>query len=179
MKKIFAVGIMLFSLSACCTRNSTKQEQAVLTSVTEISVDDLLNSPDQYVDKTVRATGLVTHVCRHSGKRLHLTSAASGQFIRVEAKGNIGRFDKNLEGNKMEVSGTVHRQVYDKAYLAKWESEIGKGEGMGTGLHEENNENGEESLVAEIRRQLEKSGKDQITQYWIDGENYASISTED
>ncbi len=136
-----------------------------------IMVDQILENPEAFADKKVKVEGLVTHVCKHSGKRLHLTSQSSSNMIRVEAAEGINQFQRELEGNNIVVEGTFHRQIIDENYLAKWENE----EMQGEGVHMEHNpaeSEANQELIQNMRRQLEESGNEELVSLWIDGNSF-------
>lgn len=175
MRKVqYIIYALIFSVFAC--NNSNKQENNASLETPEspvqvVMVDQILENPEAYTDKRVKVQGLVTHVCKHSGKRLHLNSKSSGNMIRVEAAEGINQFQRELEGSDIVVEGIFHRQVIDEDYLAKWENEGMEGEGV----HMEHNpaeSEANQELIQNMRRQLEESGNDQLVSLWIDGNSY-------
>ncbi len=175
MKTIhFFIYALIFFVIAC--NNPKKQDnnfsdQSADSPVEVVMVDQILENPDEYIDKKVKVEGLVTHVCKHSGKRLHLTSKSSSNMIRVEAAEGINQFERELEGNDIVVEGIFHRQIIDEDYLAKWENEGMEGEGV----HKEHSaavSEANEELIQNMRTQLAESGKEQLVSLWIDGNNF-------
>ncbi len=173
--KIFIIAVFsLMVLFSCNQAGKTGQSQATMEVGEEnqetADVDRVLSSPDEYTGKPVKVEGLVTHVCKHSGKRLHLTSPSTNQMIRVEATGEIKQFEKELEGNHIVVEGIFHTQVIDEDYLARME-EAGQ-----TEMHTEHGTHGEEpenmERTAKMKQQLEASGKNEMISYWIDGSHF-------
>ncbi len=169
----FALLSLIFIFS--CQQNQQTGENTIadnnINTTNAVKVDDILDAPDQYAEKEILISGLVTHVCKHSGKRLHLTSPETNVMIRVEATGDINQFERELEGNEITVKGIFRKQVIDEDYLAKWENENPAGEGM----HEEHNEMEEEENTEQInnmRKRLEESGEDRLISYWLDGTSF-------
>ncbi|MCK5103269.1 MAG: hypothetical protein KAR17_10660, partial [Cyclobacteriaceae bacterium] len=78
MKPYFFLLLFLtFIIAACSNSNRDNKDQILSekpsTEVVEvIDVIELLANPKEYDGKLIAVTGTVTHVCRHSGKRLHL-----------------------------------------------------------------------------------------------------------
>ena len=146
MKSIKFLFFVLLSLFIACNEksgdNSSSSENTDAEVVeTVVMVDDLMQDPDDYVGKVIELEGLVTHVCKHSGKRLHLTSAATNKMVRVEATGDITQFERELEGSDVRITGMVQKQVIDEDYLSKWENEMAnKGEDHNHGEGEEESE---------------------------------------
>ena len=173
MKSIKFLFVVLLSLFIACTEksgdNSSSSENTEAEVVeTVVLVDDLMQDPDAYVGKVIELEGLVTHVCKHSGKRLHLTSAATNKMVRVEATGDINQFERELEGSDVRIKGLVQKQVIDEDYLSKWENEMAnKGEDHD---HSEGEEESEQ--INNMRKRLEESGQDQLVSYWVDGTSF-------
>ncbi len=172
---IFFVAVLAFVISACSNSNQNKEEKVVtekssLEAVTVINVVDLLANAKEYDGKEVIITGTATHVCKHSGKRLHLMGSDEKTIIRVEA-GEIGQFERELEGSDIIATGIFHREVIDEEYLAKWSDELGKeGNGMGKGDHESHEEKAEEE--GKMERYKEMMGKTEggkLENFWLEG----------
>jgi hypothetical protein len=173
MKSIKFLFFVLLSLVFACNEKSGNTGSSAENSEAEVVetivlVDDLMQDPDAYVGKVIELEGLVTHVCKHSGKRLHLTSAATNKMVRVEATGDITQFERELEGSDVRIMGLVQKQVIDEDYLAKWENEMAiKGEDHD---HSEGEEESEQ--INNMRKRLEESGQDQLVSYWVDGTSF-------
>jgi hypothetical protein len=167
----FSLFILLAINFACSEKsqsdNSSENSEAEI-SESVVLVDELLANPDTYVGKVVEIEGLVTHVCKHAGKRLHLTSTASNEMIRVEATGDINQFKRELEGSDVRIKGKVQKLVIDEDYLSKWENEMtAKGEN-----HDHSHDAEESEQLNSMRKRLENSGKDQLVSYWVDGTSF-------
>lgn len=89
-----------------------------------MKVGALMSAPEKFVGKNVTLTGTVTHVCKHGGKRCHLTDTDADQKIRVETGDKVKAFDRAIEGSELTVTGILRETRIDEAYLASWESEI-------------------------------------------------------
>jgi hypothetical protein len=173
--KIFQIIISLFFLMVySCTgpENSGSAGSETSSEIPEkLMVDQILEQAEDFTDKKVQVEGMVSHVCRHSGKRLHLTSKFSGKMIRVEAAEGINQFARELEGSDIVVEGVLHKQVIDEDYLAKWENEGLEGQGVHIEHGSEEAEAREEQIRS-MRKRLQESGKDQLVSLWIDGNSF-------
>ncbi len=178
MKKSLSVIFIVLAITACNNTGDKRTSRENGDPATPVVIDELLKNPGPYVEKKVVVEGLVTHVCRHSGARLHLKAGSTNEFVRVEAKGDIGQFDRELEGDHLEIRGVFRSQIIDKEYLAKWENELTSGAQAPAGSHAHSAGEGETELLTEIKYALENSGKDQITQVWIDGESFSVKSAD-
>jgi hypothetical protein len=172
MKYFILFFALIFIIFGC---NKTAKKQGVDEKATSaiIQVDELLKNPDSYDGKAVAVEGMVIHVCKHSGKRLHLKAGTTEDWIRVEAKGQIGQFDKSLEGDNIIVNGVFHKQMIDSEYLSKMEKEMSSGNAMGHDRKEGTEMNASESLLEELKSQLSNSGQKEMLQLWIDGEKFS------
>lgn len=98
-------------------------------------------------------------------------------IIRVEA-GEIGQFERELEGSDIIATGIFHRGVIDEEYLAKWSDELGKeGNGMGKGGHESHEEKAEEE--GKMERYKEVMGKTEggkLEKFWLEGISFETKS---
>ncbi len=143
-----------------------------------IPVAELLKNPDDYVDKEVRVEGLVTHVCRHSGQRLHLSDQNGEVRLRVEAGNEIKRFERDLEGSEIIAVGVLRKQVIDETYIEEMEHS-GRGP-KGMHVEDENDagekDSGEEADMQQqaenMRKMLKERGTDRIVMYWLDGASF-------
>jgi hypothetical protein len=70
-------------------------------------VADLAEDLSANLDKTIRVRGLVSHVCKHSGKKLFLVGVEKGQNLKVVAAGSLSGFDVALEGTEVVVAGRL------------------------------------------------------------------------
>ena len=170
--------ISLFVFSSCCNNNqkneasSGEQTTAVVSPSDEaISVDvkELLANPGEYDGKLVAITGMVTHVCKHSGKRLHLMGKDEKSKVRVEA-GEVGKFERELVGSDVVIKGVFHKEVIDEEYLAKWAEKL-EGEGKGEHMsHEEMEE--EQGKMARYREMMGETPDGKIENYWVDAVSF-------
>ena len=174
IKFLFLVLMTLFF--ACNEKSGGSSSSADITDIEVVEnvvlVDDLMSDPDAYVGKVIEVEGLVTHVCKHSGKRLHLTSAATNEMVRVEATGDINQFERELEGSDVRITGLVQKQVIDEDYISKWENEMAnKGEN-----HDHSESTEESEQITNMRKRLENSGQDQLVSYWVDGTSFFEVN---
>ena len=126
MKKLLfflAIGAMLIANNAC--NNFGKQnEDATKVAIT---VDSFLMTPEKWANKDVLIKGTVSHVCRHSGKKLFLFGANPEKTVKVHTGGDFSTFDIKYEGTDVEITGTVvEDEKIDANYLNEWEADIKK-----------------------------------------------------
>ncbi|MEI8201440.1 MAG: hypothetical protein WCH34_00395 [Bacteroidota bacterium] len=129
MKKLFfflVASALILSLNIGC--NSCSNQTADSTKVSNVlSVDSFLVAPEKWANKEVVISGTVSHVCRHSGKKLFLFGANAEKTVKINAGGSFSTFDLKYEGVDLEVTGTVvEDEKIDANYLNEWEADIKK-----------------------------------------------------
>lgn len=148
-----------------------------------MDVEQLMGEPAAHLDQTIAVEGVVTHVCKHGGKRLHLSKSGSDQKVRVRITGNMAPFDRELEGSTVQITGTFVEERLDEAYLKK----LRKGEAEGDHHHDDHDhdhdhadegnaaqaaEQGQvsEAFIQEMEQKIEQSEKGYIVEYWLNAE---------
>lgn len=176
MRIIFLALIVSFAFG--CSNNQNKSteasdQQMVIEEVSTIDVVSLLADAEAFDGKEVLLTGTVVHVCKHSGKRLHLMAADDKTKIRVEA-GDIGQFERELEGSNIVAKGIFRREVIDEAYLAKWAGELGK-----EGEHKSHEEQEEEKgKIKMYRGMMKETEEGYLENFWVDGISFETVDEE-
>lgn len=183
MKNLFVLTVIA-ALIVCSCKNGNTSKTDDSQNLT-LTVDSFLLSPEAWAGKEVVITGTVSHICKHSGKKLFLFSADPKKTVKVNAGGDYATFDIKYEGTDVEITGTVvEDEKIDANYLNEWEAEI-KAQ---IGDKDQKTCNAESSAIAdqaktdsavvekvddpyakvnEFRNKLEKSGKSYIAIYAI------------
>lgn len=86
-----------------------------------VSIDTFETDAEKLVDKLVTVEGTVSHVCRHSGKRMFLLGQNPDNNLKVLTGADISVFDVALEGSDVIVNGYVRESRVDEAYLDELE----------------------------------------------------------
>ena len=179
MKHYFLLLLFLtFIIAGCSNSNQENKEQVVSEMasaevVDVIDVVDLLANPKEYDGKLIAVTGTVTHICKHSGKRLHLMGSDEKTNVRLEA-GEIGQFDRELEGSDIVAKGIFRRELIDEEYLAKWAGELGK-----EGDHESHEEQEEEEgKIKRYREMMKETEEGYLESFWVDGISFKTVIEE-
>ncbi len=110
--------------TACCSASAD-------TTLLAISVDELLASPDKYLDKKVDLSGMVVHTCKKSGKKMFLTGSNDSIYVKVEAGDKISKFDPSLEGSNVVASGVLTVITTGEEHHEHAEGETCASEGKG------------------------------------------------
>ena len=124
MKKLFlciALGAMIFANTGCGNLGKNADDATKVA----ITVDSFLMTPEVWANKDVLIKGTVSHVCRHSGKKLFLFGASPEKTVKVNTGGDFSSFDIKYEGTDVEITGTViEDEKIDANYLNEWEADI-------------------------------------------------------
>ncbi len=178
MKKYLLILTAVLALAAC-KNNQPKNQNAAEATQTEnsavavFSLDNLMANAETQVGKTVKVTGYVTHTCKHSGRRCFIADEENKVNIRVEAKGKIGGFNRELVGSKIEVTGALREKRLSTAEIDEMEKAIAEKRVKGDGSEESCD--AETANVQKMREWMKERGKDYYAIYYIDGEEYSEV----
>ncbi|MDR0833991.1 MAG: hypothetical protein LBN93_07420 [Candidatus Symbiothrix sp.] len=170
-----AVAVLSVALFSCGGNKKTEvADEQTLSAGTEkvYELDSLLTVADTQVDDTVKVIGYVTHTCKHSGKRCFIVGESQTGSMRVEAKGEIGGFNRELVGSKLEITGVLKERRLTKEYIDQLEKD--------TELKQKE-DGAAESCAAELsninamRQWMKDHTKDFYAIYYMDGLNFTTL----
>lgn len=185
MKKFFfflAISAFIIGNNSGCKNG---ENQAVDSTKLSVTVDSFLATPENWVNKDILITGTVSHVCRHSGKKLFLFGADAQKTVKINAGVDFSSFDLKYEGTDVEITGTVvEDEKIDANYLNEWEADIKRmvddkdikvcnAESQAITGQTSDSTKVDEAVedpfadVKEFRKKLEESGKTYISIYAI------------
>ncbi len=175
MKNYFIAALFLLSVISCNNKNREEQTQTQETEITEVTIptfelDSLLKIADKEVDKSLKVVGYVTHTCKHSGKRCFIVGESQKTSFRVEAKGEIGGFNRELVGSKLAIIGILKERRLSQEYIDQMEKDLNEKKLKETGSAESCQ--AELNNISEMRNAMKELGKDYYSIYYMDGENY-------
>jgi hypothetical protein len=180
MKKNFLLCLVIFALTACNNsgakkQTATKTDTETLASATPaLTIDSLLTQAENLVDKPVRVTGHVTHTCKHSGRRCFIVNDSKEVSIRVEAKGKIGGFNRELIGTAIDVEGILREKRYSTDDIDNLQKAIDEKRVKNDGSEELCN--AETANVRRMRKWMAAHGKDYYATYYVDGQDYREVA---
>lgn len=182
MKKMIFVLVAIAGLGlTSCGNSNQKQSAEKVETAAEPTVDvkkakcleDLLATAETNVGKEVVLKGKIAHTCKHSGRRCFVVGNDSTLSIRVEAKGNIGGFNRELIGSTVAIKGLL-REVkvtekeineMEESYKQK-QAEAKAGEGhCDTELNN----------IQNMRDWMKTNNKDFYAIYYIDGMEFEVV----
>ena len=163
MKKIIILLVLATTILACKTEvkkagtnNTTTVEK--ITETPSILLGEFDTKAGDFVNKEVKVTGIVDHICKHGGKKILLVTDEGDVHITSEE-----RFDEDLMGSELELTGIVLEERIDEAYLLKMEEDNIKSHSEGAS-NKEQFEN-KKKHVAEYRAKMEADGVNHISNY--------------
>lgn len=91
----------------------------------KIDITDFKADAGKYLGKRISVEGLISHVCKHGGRRLRITDDEGDNEIKIQmAKDAEGRIDVNHEGKHAVVVGKVVEFKMDMEYLEKLKARL-------------------------------------------------------
>ncbi len=177
MKKKIVFGFIMLTFLFACSTKENKEQTEKKVETPQVSITELLENADHYVDQAILFTGTVDHVCREGGKKMFLIGNNPESRIKVTPGKNMPSFDVELEGSDLMIEGVLQALVIDEDYLAKWEEELtakhdAQEEGHAQTEHGENADQGlhvgDKQQIDSYRKMLEESGEDKITFYSVE-----------
>jgi hypothetical protein len=170
MKYLAGSAIVLALFFSACSK--TDKSSATTVNASEsvppvlkvLTVSELLANPGTYDGSEIALKGTVVHVCKHSGKRLHLLGSDEASQIRLEA-GAIGQFDKSLEGSEIIARGIFHLGVH--------------GQGQHAGGNMENHDGTDAQGTGKGKMMMEgESEPGEMQGDWVDGISFETVASE-
>lgn len=179
MKKYVYVLVAVLGLSLTACGNAHKKTTAEAADATASAatgaqyVEDLLASAETNVGKEITLRGFITHTCKHSGKRCFVVGKDQKTSIRVEAKGNIGGFNRELIGSEVLITGTLRESRLTKEYINQMEEAIREKKVKDDGSAESCD--AETANIAGMRQWMKDHHKDFYSIYYVDGTGYEVV----
>lgn len=168
-------ALTLLSVLVSCTQSNTSQTDKIKDVVFE--VPELLAVAMDSLDKKIQISGLVTHVCSHSGRRCFIEDTTGEHSIKIEASETLGQFSRELMGQQITVTGVVKENRLTAEYINEWETEVNE-----KSIAEAENEG--ESCASELaniesmRKWMKEHGTDYYSIFYIEGLSYTDNQTE-
>lgn len=176
MKKIFylAAAVMMIILASCGGKTAEKQtveETPVVNIDKAMYLEDILDSASAYVDKEIVIRGIVDHTCTHSGRRCFLLGKDPSLTMRVEAKGNIGGFNRELSGSEIAVKGTLREKFISEEEIKAMEQQLAEKVEKEGADHCDS----EAKAIQSMRKWMKDNNRDAFSEYYVDGTDFEVI----
>lgn len=175
MKRNLLFFMLVFCMSSLSLSKAESPDvmSAATTKGTVYTLSKLLAGIDTQIGKEVKVRGIVTHVCKHAGKKCFITGEDGKGSLQVMAEGKIKAFDQELIGSEIEVTGTVREYRMAKDAI----------DGQEQSAHDliEKKEGSMEQCdavlnnVKEMREWMIKNKKDYFAIFYVDGTTYEVV----
>jgi hypothetical protein len=182
MKNQLSLLFIALSFFACGTpkqKQSADANKAVEPQVVKLdpakakSVVEWLKVADKSIGKEVLVKGVVSHVCRHSGKRCFILDKDGETSIRLEAGGQINGFNQELSGSTIVARGVLKENRLTSSYIDEWEQKTLSQKDEAE--IDENACSAELNNISKMREWMKNNNKDYYAVYYIEGLDYLTI----
>ncbi len=127
-KHFFIVALSFFI--AGCSSEPVEKYGAEIKSNQKVKISEILNTPEQFVGKTVLVEGNVLDVCTEAGCWMDITSDIPNQKIKIKVKDGDIIFPVEAKGKSALVEGVVYSIEFDedeaKEYFQHMAEDAGK-----------------------------------------------------
>ncbi|WP_321281917.1 hypothetical protein [Marinifilum fragile] len=174
MKKLLFVAIAALSVLVSCNQTNKKRDtkQEEIEPVAAKTISQVMEIAAQNVGKEVFFQGMVQHVCAHSGRRAILLDETGKLSIRVEAKGEINGFNRELSGSTIAVKGTIAEQRLSEETINEYEAKVkAKQDAEEGGKHCA----AEMTNITKMRDWMKENNKKFYSIYFINGTSYEIV----
>jgi len=117
-----------------------------------------------HVQQAVRTTGIVDHVCKHGGKKILLVTDDYSLHVFAEE-----RFDDEIVGTEIEVTGIVNENIIDESTFLKWEENANT-------IQEHDRKVSTFEYIEMMRDSLKACGKDHFSEYYLDYVSHKTVN---
>lgn len=106
-------AILAFAATGCSSKASTETAEA-----DAITVDTILANPEAFVGQTVTIEGVVSHLCKHGGRKAFLLGSDDNTMIRCDATPEMGNvFPQETIHQPLRVTGVVMESRLDEQVI--------------------------------------------------------------
>lgn len=122
MKKFFS--ILCFAALGLIVATSCGNKAAESAEVETVPVDSIVANPDQYLGDTITIEGVVSHLCKHGGRKAFVLGSDDNTMIRCEATPEMGgAFPQECIHKPIRVTGYVVESRIGEAEVQQMEQQ--------------------------------------------------------
>lgn len=180
MKKFILLSLFISSiiLTSCGSKDTTNKvdnsttnnASQEISNLPTLEIEDVYMKGDSLLDQDVIVTGTVTHTCKHAGKKCFLVGKDGKATLRVEAKGDIGGFNKELVGSQLTIKGKLRGNKLSKEYIDQQEKLVN--DQIASKAKTEENCQVELNNFATMKQWMQDNNKEFYIVYYMDGESF-------
>lgn len=89
------------------------QEMKSSKDVEKVEVNSFKENAPDMIGHSVSITGMVTHVCKHGGKKMFIMDDDADIQVKITTGDNIASFPAELEGETIWVNGMVEEMMQE------------------------------------------------------------------
>lgn len=178
MKKLALILATLVLTMGCFSNQQknteNKSEETATKSVATYNPEQILEKGDSLIGQEVLLKGHITHTCKHSGARCFVVGDSDPNIsIRVEAKGEIGGFNRDLSGSEVIIKGFIRENRLTMEYIDQYEEAVNE-----RSLKEDGSAEtcaAEYRNIEQMRKWMKDNNKDYYSIYYMDGMSYEVV----
>ena len=166
---VFGGGILAAS--------ETKSTGKAWTNEMDDPEPDLVNEAEKYLNKTIRISGKILHICGVTGKKMKLQTS-QGVIVKVLRRNSSTAFDKSYNGKDVIIQGVMSEKKITGEKIANMEKanrllcHIDHTPCIDKAWVQKQIENGQaaelmKNDIGKLRERLENSGKNYVSQFTI------------
>lgn len=112
-------ALFALAITGCSSKSSSETAEA-----DTVTVDSILANPDSYVGQTVTIEGVVSHLCKHGGRKAFLLGSDENSMIRCDATAEMGNvFRQETIHQPLRVTGVVMESRLDENTIRQLEQD--------------------------------------------------------
>lgn len=174
MLKNFITAFLVLAFVISCSKNNENLES--VEQIPTLSVENFENEAPKFIDKKIIIEGIVSHTCKHGGKRMFLIDKNDSLRVEVTTGKDVEKFDESLVGSTVVVEGIVKEERVDEKFLSDWEQEVLQNDEKHDGKQIHTGEEGHEKddiqkklrKINNLREELKASGKKYLSFFSIE-----------
>jgi len=160
MKKVVFILTVFFAMISCKTetKETKKIEEVKAIKTPIVTIGEFNSKAGDYIDNEIQIRGIVDHVCKHGGKKiLMVTDEGDVHIVSKE------RFNENLKGSEIILTGIVLEKRIDEATCLKMEEDNIKNHSEGKSSKEQFNSKKEH--IQKYRDEMKANNANYISNY--------------
>ena len=123
MKRGLICGLVLLGLTGASLPSSAASPSVygeALGGAEVVRIAELTGSPEKYVGKTVRVTGLIEDVCPMKGCWIDILEGESGETVRFKVEDGIIVFPVEAKGREVVAEGVLQKKEMSERRARSW-----------------------------------------------------------
>ena len=114
-------ALLSASFSSCSSKGASGETETDNT----LTVDSILAQPDSFVGKTITVEGVVSHLCKHGGRKAFLLGSDENTMLRADATpgGDFTSFAPDCIHKPITLTGTLVESRIDEAAVREMEAQ--------------------------------------------------------